>query len=507
MWLACGVSVTACVPSDLIAPAHYLCPAYDWTEGPLVAELLAGCSDDKGPFILDPEQRLVLDAWFGYVRTPLGPRLAAFEGAVVAPRQNLKTGVLKAAALGKIYISEQHLVVWSSHEAFASSEAYRDIKLLIESNPDMLAEVVAFHGALGRESIEFTGDRRLIFKARTGTSARSLSGDTVILDEAFALQPEHMASLTPTLAARPDPQLLYGSSAGLLASAVLRAVRDRGRSGSPRLVYAEWCATWRPCTDPECEHAVGTPGCWLDDEDAWLECNTAVRRGRITLQTLRGLRSAMAAEPLKFGRECMGAWDDPGSDGALRLIDRERFGELAGSKPGDEPVFALDVAPRRNWACIVAGSRSSSGVIHMEIPSRAGVLAHWRGTDEVLGTFRKIAKRSPGATVVLLGKSQAAIFGDRLDRLGFEVERLAPGDYPSACAALVDAIDKGDIGHNGATELLAAVESAVAVDIGEEQYRWGRRKSGGDITPLVAMTLAYAHMAGIEDYDPLDSVG
>ena len=499
--------MTACAPSDLIAPAHYLCPEYHWTEGQLVAELLAGCSDDKGPYILDAEQRLVIDSWFGYVRTPSGPRLAAFEGAVIAPRQNLKTGVLKAAALGKVFISEQHLVVWSSHEAFASSEAYRDIKLLIESNSDMLAEVVAFHGALGRESIEFTGDRRLLFKARTGTSARSLSGDTVILDEAFALQPEHMASLTPTLAARPDPQLMYGSSAGLLSSAVLRAVRDRGRTGSLRLAYAEWCATWRACADPDCEHAVGTPGCWLDDEDAWEECNTAVRRGRITLQTLRGLRSAMAAEPLKFARECMGAWDDPGDDGALRLIDRDLFSDLVGTVPGDDPVFALDVAPRRSWSCIVSGSRTTSGRVHLEIPSRAGALAHWRGTDEIMPTFRRLAKRFPGATVVLLSKSQAVVFAERLDCLGFDVQPLSMGDYPAACAALVGAIDAQDVGHNGSLELLSSVEAAVAVEVGEEQYRWGRRKSGGDITPLVGMTLAYAHLADTEDYDPLDSVG
>ena len=127
--------------ADLIAPAWHTSPAYDFTEGPLVAELLAGCQDDKGPFILDPEQCLVLDDWFGYVRTPRGPKLAAFEGADIACRQNQKTGVLKAAALGKVFISEQRLVVWSAHEFFASREAFRDLRILIESNPDMDAEI------------------------------------------------------------------------------------------------------------------------------------------------------------------------------------------------------------------------------------------------------------------------------------------------------------------------------------------------------------------------------
>jgi hypothetical protein len=67
----------------------------------------------------------------------------------------------------------------------------------------------------GEERIEMNGGARLLFKARTKTGGRGLTGDKVILDEAFALQPGHMGALLPTLSVRPDPQVLYGSSAGL----------------------------------------------------------------------------------------------------------------------------------------------------------------------------------------------------------------------------------------------------------------------------------------------------
>ena len=490
--------------ADLIPPSWHAAPAYDFTDGDLVAELLAGCRDDKGPYILDPEQRLVLDDWFGYARTPRGPKLAAFEGAVVACRQNMKTGVLKAAALGKIYVSEQRLVVWSAHEFFASREAFRDLKILIESNPDMDAEVQKIWTGAGAEAIEFTGDRRLIFKARTNSSGRSLSGDTVILDEAFALQPEHIASLAPTLAARPDPQMLYGSSAGLLSSSVLRAIRDRGRAKVGRLAYAEWAGEFKPCLHAECDHAVGSEGCSLDDEGLWRQGNTAIARGRMTVETIAGLRQANAAEPMKFAREQIGWWDDPGADGALQPIDGERFAKLVGPGKIQSPVFALDVSPRRTWACIVAAGEVDGRVL-VEIPSAKGVKAYQRGTAWVVRTFGRLAKRFPGAVVRLLSKAQAVTFAPALEELGFTVDYVSMGDYPGMCAALAQRVDEGSLMHRGELELTAAVDAAIAVEVGEEQWRWGRRKSGGDIAPLVAMTLAASGTG--DDYDVLDSIG
>lgn len=482
--------MTLAAPADLLAPAWHASPDRDFTDGDLVAELMAGCHDDKGPYVMDPEQRLVLDDWFAYRRTPRGPKLAAFEGAAIACRQNMKTGVLKAAALGKVYISEQRLVVWSAHEFFASREAFRDLRILIESNPDMDREVLKVWTGAGSEAIEFTHDRRLIFKARTKSSGRSLSGDTVILDEAFALQPEHIASLAPTLAARPDPQMLYGSSAGLLTSSVLRALRDRGRGKAARLAYAEWAAEQRPCLHPECDHAVGADGCALDDEALWRQANTAIARGRMTVETIAGLRQANAAEPMKFAREQLGWWDDPGADGDLQPIDGEKFAHLVtATKVGDAPVFALDVSPRRTWACLVAAG-AVDGVVVVEIPSRRGVKTYQRGTAWIIPTATKLAKKFPGATVRLLAKSQALAFGPKLEELGFTVDYVSMGDYPGMCASLAQRVDDGTVGHRGELELTAAVEAAIAVEVGEEQWRWGRRKSGGDIAPVVAMTLA-----------------
>lgn len=493
--------------TDLIAPRFHTAPAYDWTEGDLVAELLAGCFDDKGPFVLDPEQRLIVDDAFAYVQTPQGRALASFEQCIVAPRQNLKTGALKAIALGKVYISEQRLVVWTAHSGTAVAEAFRDLRQLIESDEDLLAEVLpgGFKTAANNLSIEFVDDRRIIFKTRTGNSAQSLSGDTVIVDEAYALASDFIASLAPTLAARPEPQIIYGSSAGHLKSVTLRALRDRGRKGDVRLAYVEWSVKPRPCAAPDCDHGLDMAGCFLDDESAWLECNTAVARGRITLETLRGLRRTFAADPLKFAREMMCLWEDPGGGDADNPVNVDAFEALAdsSSRITGEHVFALDVAPRRRFACIVAAGSSRRGV-HVEIPSGRGESAYWRGVSRVAWTFKKLRKRYPGARVRMLAKAQAATgFAQKLVALGFVVDLVEPAAWPPMCSGLAEAVDDERIGHTGDQNLVDALKAGVAVDAGgEEQWRWGRRKSAADITPLIAMTLAVdGVLAGTSVYD------
>ena len=97
----------------------------------------------------------------------------------------------------------------------------------------------------------------------------------------------------------------------------------------------------------------------------------------------------------------------------------------------------------------------------------------------------------PSATVRMLAKSQAATsFASKLVELGYAVDLVQPGDWPAMCSGLAEAVDDSLIAHLGDATLLDAAKAGVAVDVGEEQWRWGRRKSAGDISPLIAMTLA-----------------
>ena len=254
---------------QLVQPDYLTRPAgMVETYGPAVADLCA----DAG-FAPDPQQELALDLIFAIRADGLS---AAFSFAVICCRQNLKTGLFKQASIGWLYVTDQRLIVWSAHEMATTRDALRDLEELITGSPALSKLLPAtsnngIYDAHGQERIELTTGQRIKFKARTFSGGRGLTGDKVILDEAFALVPSHMGSLLPTMMARPDPQVLYGSSAGKADSVVLRDVRDRGRAGSTeRMGYLEWLAPRKPCATKDCTHPKpGTPGwapgCALDD--------------------------------------------------------------------------------------------------------------------------------------------------------------------------------------------------------------------------------------------------
>lgn len=118
---------------ELVEPEFFTHPDYVVTLGDEVADLatLAG-------FAPDPEQRLVLDPMFGLGRD--GKR-AAKEVVVIGPRQNIKTGPFKQAALGEAFLIGVELLVWSAHEYDTAHGAFVDLCTLIESTPELDARV------------------------------------------------------------------------------------------------------------------------------------------------------------------------------------------------------------------------------------------------------------------------------------------------------------------------------------------------------------------------------
>lgn len=204
-----------------LEPTYLHIPDSVETFGPEVADICA-----RAGFAPDPEQELILDATFAIL--PNG-KCAAFEVDMVGPRQNFKTGVLKMIELGWLFVTNQRLIVHSAHELTTTEETFRETAELIEDHSFLSRYLKLTRGdrpgitaANGRWAIELKDDRRLKYKARGSTGGRGLSGDKVVLDEFFAVTPQILGSLLPVLSARPDPQYVSASSAGLLISEMLR---------------------------------------------------------------------------------------------------------------------------------------------------------------------------------------------------------------------------------------------------------------------------------------------
>lgn len=463
-----------------VQPAHLWVPPHVTTSGPEAADLA-----ESAGLVLDGEQRLAINA---ILAEQANGYWAAFEAALIAARQNMKTALFLAVALFKLFLLQDRLTVWTAHEFSTAMEAFRDIQTLIDGAPHLSRKVKAINNTNGEEGIELISGARLIFRARSKRAGRGLSGNTVILDEAFALMAAHLGSLLPTLSAVPNSQVLYGSSAGHLNSAILRGIRDRGRAGNaPSLTYAEWCAPLGGCATENCDHRVGSDGCALDDESKWLLANPTLGR-RLAYTAIRAERQALP--PAEFARERMGWWEDP-VDGAQSKVSLEDWGKLVdlASKIEGTVSFALDVTPDRSRASIAAAGRRADQLAHAE------VIRNDRGVGWVVEAVDAITERHGTRKVALDATSPAGSLIQALEDRGLEVVATSARDLGQACGSFADQIADRTIRHLDQGPLNDALAAASTRDIGDGAWAWARKASTADISPLVAVTLA-AWLAG-----------
>jgi hypothetical protein len=462
--------VTTLEAPPVVEPAYLWVPEHVASSGVEAAEFaeMVGLS-------LDPEQRLALDVLLA--EAP-GGRWAALEAVLIAARQNLKTFLFRVITLANLYVFGTEFVVWTAHEFNTAMEAFRDVLETIDGNASLSRRVKRVNQANGEEGIEFLSGQRLRFKARTKTGGRGLTGDLIILDEAFALQPSHMGSLMPTLSAKSisgNPQILYGSSACQIQSDVLRSLRDRGRAGGdPSLAYLEWCAPVVPCADGECDHHFGSDGCALDDLELVRKANPALGR-RIAVDFVLAERRSLP--PMEFARERLGWHEDPV---AVTGFSLERWAECADpdAAPADPVVFAVDVSPNSASAAIVA----CGGPVE--------VVEHRRGTSWVVPRLVELRESHRPAAIGLDPHGPAGALVDDLTKAGVEFDDLSSGRSQQACAVLLDAVVDRRFVHRDEQPLNLAVVGARRRQSGDA-WKWSRRDSEVDISPLVAATIAF----------------
>ena len=461
-------------PELLVRPTFHWMPEYGQTLGPEVADLAALVG-----FVPDPEQRLALDMVFA-MRGDGKVRVRDF--GICGPRQNLKTGFLKMAALGWMFITEQRLVVWSAHEFSTAQEAFRDMCILLEDSPDLDREIKQIHRGNGEEAIELTGDRRLKFRARTLKGGRGLTGDKIVLDEAMYLRPTHMGAIVPTLRAVPDPQLVLAGSAGMPDSHVWRGYRDRGRTGGdPALGWLEYCdPDPGGCLSEACDHHVGAEGCALDDRDRWWSCNTALGR-RITEETLASDRLTLINSPWEFARETLGWWEDPPEGGGIVDLNAWAALSIGNDVEMSGPQFGVEVALDRSRTTIGAGWLVD-GRPHLEI------IDELPGTAGTVDRLVELTERY-GGEVALDGLSEAAELAEELETAGVSVRKLSAAERAAACGAWYDAATEGAVSHNGDPAISSAIASARWTT-GSDRRTFERRRSAGSIAALYAVTFA-----------------
>jgi hypothetical protein len=438
---------------------------------------------------------LILDGWQSdWLIDALGERAdgrwAAFEAALIVPRQNGKGSVLEALELAGLFLFDEQLILHSAHEFKTAQEAFQRVLGLIQNTPDLERLVQRVRTSHGEEGIELRSGQRLRFIARSTGSGRGFSGDRVILDEAYNLSANAMRALLPTMAARPNPQLIYTSSAPLERdeSEVLRRLckraRAQARGEAPvSMAYAEFCVD---------QHA--------DDNDpaVWRGANPGCPH-RIGVEHIAKEREALDLEG--FRQERLGIWDDS-DDAGDQVLPAENWAESLDADAAVEgtPSFALDVAADRKWSAFAAAGRSTVDPLRVAVE----VVDSLKGTASVVSRAQALLRKWGGELAVAKG-SPAASLVPELVAAGVPVREVSVEDQARACGQLFDAVVGGRLHHRGQPVLDVAVRGAAKRDVGDA-WVWSRRRSSVDISPLSAATLAAAHHGLLPPADEWDVV-
>lgn len=422
---------------------------------------------------LDPWQCHALKRGLG-VRA--GGKWAAFEVGVDVARQNGKGGICEALELAGPLVFEDRLTLYTAHLTDTCIEMFWRLIDLIESCPEYDRQVQHVVRTNGREQIKFKNGCRVRFRTRTKGGGRGFTADRVIFDEAMFLPEIAIGSLMPTLSARPNAQVWYlGSAVDQMihdhGSAFAR-VRRRGIAKAKNLAYLEWSA----------DGELGNLEPVLDDEQAWKAANPALGI-RISKKHVANERRAMDARTFAVERLGIGDWPADQEDEAP--IDFEKWRALTDrhSRMRDPVCLAFDVTPSRDRAAVMAAGMRADGILHLELVDQR------RGTGWLPERIAELARSHALASISCDPASPAAALIRPLENLGLEVEQLTTREYAQACGLLFDLVQQSKLRHLGTDELNIAVKNAGTRPLGDA-WAWSRRSSAGDISPLVAGTIA-----------------
>lgn len=454
-------------------------------------------ADDAVDFMAGAGKRL--DPWQEHVlRNALHTRddgkWCSFEVAAIVPRQNGKNVIIEARELAGLFLFGEKVIIHTAHRFSTARKSFRDMEKLIRANPYLLSQIRGYRPGVHDvdpqaqirgikdqtneviiELADEFGGGRLEYHARSGPGAiRGFTGDLIVLDEAYDLDPEDVAAMLPTMAARSldgNPQIWYTSSAGLAKSQTLAEIRDRGVSGeSPRLAYFEWSAPDSVESDDIDAIYLANPGCGVRIALEWI---------------LENEFESMSDE--QYRRERLGIWAQLGGDTAISDSEWSRLLDLD-SLPGEFVAFAVDVPRTGDSANVAVVSGRADGRLHAEIIERRN------GTSWVPSFLRQLQQAwGTNGTQVFLdfdGAASALEHDLSLERVRYSF--LNRKQIARACAVLFDDILERRLVHRGQAELDEARGNATTKAVGDSLWKFVGTTKTADLSPLYALVLARA---------------
>ena len=453
-------------------------------------------------FTLHPWQKWLLIHAFEVVDDEeSGWRLRFKIVLVEVGRQNGKTTLGCVVALYFLYQLEVALVLGTAQDVSNAEDTWQACVELAQSNKELSEAIKHVWYTNGAKRLQLTGGRDYRVRASNRKAGRGKSADLVLLDELREHQTwDAWAALSKTGMARKNALLWCMSNAGDGTSVVLRHFRLRAhaRLGDPDGIVKALGESEPPAEDDG--SALGLfewsadPNADPGDIEAWAQANPSLG---YTIE-LASLKQAYADDPADvFKTECLCQWVtatinppfpveawDAGKDEQSKIVK-------------ESPLWwGVDIASDRSKASIAVCGRREDGRFHVE-------LAEYRtGTGWLVSWFQKAATNYGNMKVAL--QSRGAPITSMMDVLaaidGVEIVECAGRDVAGWCGRLWDAIAAAEPGTDSDVEpvyhitqpaLDLAANIAATRPMGDGAWAWDRNKSQEDISPLVAVTMAY----------------
>lgn len=399
------------------------------------------------------------------------------EVIVTVPRQQGKTTLLlslevwRATAYSRI-VKKRQRIYYSAQTGKDGRQKLLDdqVPVIQDSKLASLLDNRRANGGIRRESggegIDFKGGR-IDVMASGIDSGHGKVVDLALIDEAFADQDDRREqAMIPAMMTKRDAQLWVTSTAGWEGSAYLKRKVDAGRSAvadgvDTGLCFFEWSA------DPDLP---------ADSPATWYSCMPALGHTINEAVVANALRTM---EPEEFERAFLNRW----TTGESRVIPKEVWDAVCSAdlKPDGGICFGIDATPDRSRGSIVA----------MDSMRRGELVDNQDGVTWMVARVEELAKKF-SAKVAIDSKGPAASLIPDLKAHGVSIVEYDAGMVADATARTYDAIADGFVKVRSVhgDPLDTAVAGARKRVSGERWY-WGRSNATVDVSPLVALTLAF----------------
>lgn len=342
---------------------------------------------------------------------------------------------------------------------------------------------------VGNAALLFKGGSRIDVVSSSDKAGHGLTLDLAGIDEAFAdVDDRREQALLPTMATRRSAQLLVTSTAGTDVSVYLQRKVDVGRAAvlddrRTGVAYFEWSAPADGERFPD-----GYEARW-DDPGTWYRCMPALGH---TLHLAAVEHACQTMKEGDFRRAYLNQWTKTSE----RVIPDEVWQAVCspGVAPNGRLTFAIDIPPDRGSAAIAVADPDG----------RCELVAFDIGTGWAEEAIIAKAVRWDARVALDVG-GPAGSLETPLRSAGVDIVPMRSAQVTQACGMFYDAVADQRAAVRSDERLDRALAFAGKHPVGDA-WRWGRRTATGDVTPIVAVTLAHWAAKQQRDEAPVPSI-